>query len=473
MQHWAIYLTIGAFFLGSNALSNPKTNALFSSCGDANTHPELNGSLCAELTLPLSYDADLGDISIFIRHYPAPQEAQGNIWFLAGGPGESGAAFLARINFFRDIFPNHNLFIPDHRGTGFSSKLCESEESLESPAGLALAGAEWRSCFASLFENTKRAHEFTRQNAAQDIVTLITKTGPAQETFIYGVSYGTSLALEVGKRAGSVIDGLILDSLTPSPQDAQFGISYHSFNADRIGTALLERCAKTVHCPGGPNLPQDYQVFLANNGDMKISGVALRQYFGSLLDIPHARSLIPAIIDALIKEDKNRQAQLVMQADAHVATYYEGIVKFPQSPSSIPLVALISGSEGDTRPQLTLEDLEEEHRGLGFISAVPQHLVANTLPLYAATPAKQHQSLPPIFVIHGDLDPKTPHQGAIKHVERLEGQSQIQMMTVKDAPHGIFLSSPSCLKGPLQKFIANPETILPTTCVPTETDLDF
>lgn len=472
MRCWTRFLLISVFSLNMSAPSNAKEEAPFSSCADAETFAELNNSLCKTIAVPLSYEANMGEVSIFVRQYPARQKARGNIWFLAGGPGESGATFLAHIELFREIFPNHNLLIPDHRGTGFSSKLCEPEETAESPAGLALEGVEWRSCFGSIFENIERAHQFTRQNAAQDIITLIAKSAPVEETFIYGVSYGTSLALEVGKIAGDVLDGLILDSLTASYEDKEFGISYHSFNADHVGTALLNRCAENVNCPGGPQLLQNYKAFLSDNEGQEISGVELRQYLGSLLDIPHARTLIPAIIDTLIRGDEKVQ-QLVTQANAYTASYYREVLKFPQSPGSIPLVALISGSEDDARPSLTMEELEKEHQSLGFTSAVPRHLVSNSLPLYATSPSMQNQSLPPIFVMHGSLDPKTPYEGAKKHVERLGEHRQVQMMTIIDAPHGVFLSSPSCLKDPLQTFIADPLAALPTSCMPDEADLNF
>jgi len=62
---------------------------------------------------------------------------------IAGGPGESGASFYGMVAELRTTFPGLDLIMPDHRGTGFSTRMCPDEEAPGSPEGGALAGAEW------------------------------------------------------------------------------------------------------------------------------------------------------------------------------------------------------------------------------------------------------------------------------------------------------------------------------------------
>jgi len=122
--------------------------ASFIPCEDAGTHAALKGSLCARETAPMSHAADAAagggeQLTLFIRKFPAQGERRGTVWLVAGGPGESGASFYPFIDSLRRSFPGFDLLVPDHRGTGFSSRLCPLEESASSPGGMALSRVEW------------------------------------------------------------------------------------------------------------------------------------------------------------------------------------------------------------------------------------------------------------------------------------------------------------------------------------------
>ena len=86
---------------------------------------------------------------MFLRKFPAPRPAasRGTVWLVAGGPGESGASLYPMLPTLRRAFPGFDLVIPDHRGTGYSTRLCPQEEAVDSPGGMALAGAEWATFF--------------------------------------------------------------------------------------------------------------------------------------------------------------------------------------------------------------------------------------------------------------------------------------------------------------------------------------
>ncbi len=62
--------------------------------------------------------------------------------------------------------------------------------------------------------------------------------------------------------------------------------------------------------------------------------------------------------------------------------------------------------------------------------------------------------LPPVLVLHGDRDPKTPHVGALAHASLLQQAGTVQFVTVTGAPHYILLTAPTCAVASIQTFVA-------------------
>lgn len=188
----------------------------FGPCPVEAGHPELADSVCSVQTVALDPDAPDGEtIDLFVRKFPARTERAGEVWMLAGGPGEAGTSFYTKIADFRARFPGYDVLIPDHRGTGRSSRLCAGE-TLQSEAGTALAGAEFGPCFGEVWAQADRTTQFSMTHAARDLDTLMDRLGGDGERWVYAVSYGTGLALRFGQLHDAPVDGLILDSLVPA-----------------------------------------------------------------------------------------------------------------------------------------------------------------------------------------------------------------------------------------------------------------
>ena len=101
---------------------------VYAECDDASEYAGLSDSQCKFISAPLDYgNGDNEMISLFVRKFPTQKPSRGSVLLLAGGPGESGASYYADIDFFRDVFADFDLIVPDHRGTGYSTKLCEPE----------------------------------------------------------------------------------------------------------------------------------------------------------------------------------------------------------------------------------------------------------------------------------------------------------------------------------------------------------
>ncbi|MEL6361314.1 MAG: alpha/beta fold hydrolase [Pseudomonadota bacterium] len=441
-------------------------------CEDAADAAVLADSHCHAVTVPLSYDERDGEqISLFVRTFPALKERRGAVLLLAGGPGESGASFYADIAFFRDVFEHYELIIPDHRGTGYSSKLCEPEETPASEGGLNLVGEEWGTCFGQLYAAIDRTHAFNLENAAQDIATIIESLKLGDETYVYGVSYGTSLALAVAERTQANLTGIILDSLTPLPSDDQESLGYRSQITDQIGQQVLERCAAEPSCPLGSDAVQVYTNLLKRiDAGETIAGLDavpnrdLRQLLGQLLDVPSARGQIPSIIAAMVAGDDTAEARIGLAIETF-ETFLAPIVAFNQATASIPLTSLMSGSEFNTRKNLTSEQVAAEKTDLLFTSPLPNYLAIGQFPLYEPSILESPRTdLPPLLVLHGTLDPKTTYEGALRRVEVLRGLTDVHVVTLVDAPHAAYLTSQDCLRTPLRAFIADDEVLQTTDC---------
>jgi len=220
----------------------------FAPCEDVAHFPELGDSTCTAASVPLWHEAaaDGASIDLFVRRFPAaePANRRGEIWLVAGGPGEPGASLHPVLPTFRAAFPHHDLVLPDHRGTGGSERLCPEQESVESAAGVALAGEEWGPCIGGLHSDPDRVAAFSITQAAHDLSTLLERHRSDGEVLLYGVSYGTQLALRMLQVAPAALDGLILDGLVPPENAPQWDLSRRTAVVDEVGRAFLGEAAQ-------------------------------------------------------------------------------------------------------------------------------------------------------------------------------------------------------------------------------------
>ncbi|NEX94444.1 alpha/beta fold hydrolase [Caulobacter sp. 17J65-9] len=428
----------------------------FKPCADAAGDAALAGSLCARFSAPLSYaDPGRGQIDLFVREFPAKGRSKGQVWLVAGGPGESGATFYSMLATFRAAFPGYDLMVPDHRGTGFSTRLCPKEEAVDSEGGAALQGAEWATCFGSLETERERAHAFTITNAAQDLRRLVDRYGDRGKTWIYGVSYGTQLVLRTMAVAPPrKVDGIVLDSLVPPETTQTWDLSRRSAVVDEVGRKLLADCDAGPACReqlGGSAVAAMQAVVDDPKLAAAVPGGKPKLFFGALLDFPELRARIPSLLAALRAGD----AAPLVQAEQDLEALGAGLMRFPQSPSSIPLVAMISASENNARQGLTKAQVEAEAANYLFVSPLAGQLVGAASMAYPRDDAfgKPPARLPRLLVVQGDMDPKTPYAGAEAHVEALRAAGQVSLVKVGGAPHFVLFTAPDCFTRAVKPFV--------------------
>jgi pimeloyl-ACP methyl ester carboxylesterase len=424
------------------------------------------GSLCSGLNVPGNYDAQgraVGDadaMHVFVRKFaadvPAGKPAKGTLWLVAGGPGESGASLYSLLPTLRRSFPGFEFLIPDHRGTGHSSRLCKAEESEQSPGGRALAGAEWASCFKGINLMPEYAGQFSITTAARDLKALIEgERGKSKQppVYVYSVSYGTQLVLRTLQLGPLPVKGVIFDSLVPPQTDARWDLSQRSHVVNQVGMQVLARCDADAACHAALGEPAEalYRRVLDKAQAepallAKIPGKNLKNFLGSMLDVPAVRARIPYLLHDL---DRGGEAELAA-VRATLTEAAASLGSYPQSPLSIPLVSIISNSENNLQPSLrpnwTAADLDREEADLLLTSPLPRILLGGALPA----------KVPPTLVLQGTLDPKTPYAGAQAQVQALTQRKAgtVALATVQNAPHFILWTAPACFEQASTRFIA-------------------
>jgi pimeloyl-ACP methyl ester carboxylesterase len=178
----------------------------------------------------------------------------------------------------------------------------------------------------------------------------------------------------------------------------------------------------------------------------------LKLFFGRLLDFPLTRARLPWLIKDLANgKDVELDAigNLLKQSTVRFGQYR-------QSSPSIPLTMVISVSENTLRPDIDVAQVKAEDARLLFTSDLPTYLAApSAYPVYAkdAWFGKEPNRFPPMLVLQGRLDPKTPYAGALLHINALRAHGDVQLVTVPDAPHFILAFAPTCFEQATRAFV--------------------
>jgi len=173
------------------------------------------GLQCGSLEVPLDRSGRLsGSIRLAaVRRVAAANPAQTAVVALAGGPGQAATPLTA--DFAAIMAPalgTRDLLVFDQRGTGASTRLtCRL-------SGRTLTDAAGR-CAREL---GPRRGQFTTAASVEDLEALRAASG-YERLVLYGVSYGTKVALDYAARHPARVEALVLDSvvLPPGPDTLQ------------------------------------------------------------------------------------------------------------------------------------------------------------------------------------------------------------------------------------------------------------
>ncbi len=174
--------------------------------------------------------------------------------FLEGGPGGSAVATLS--NFATSpMLENRDIIVFDQRGAGKSEPSLNCPEREEAVL-LDLTRAEPHSVeLAAMREAIKACKDrlesegvdlegYDTEESASDVADL-RKALELDEWNLYGVSYGTRLALATMRSHPEGIRSVVLDSVYPTDDG---GLDYLTTGADAAFERLFDACAADVDC---------------------------------------------------------------------------------------------------------------------------------------------------------------------------------------------------------------------------------
>lgn len=250
------------------------------------------------------------------------------IIYLEGGPGGSGTYYDTWMDV---LLKNHDLILLDQRGTGYSEPTLNCPEIEQ--AGGENDGEAQKACRARLVNEGIDLSAYNSAESAADIDELRRSLGIEKWT-LYGISYGTRLALTIMRDHPEGVQTAIIDGVYP-PQVNAF--EEEGPNGLKAFNVLFDGCAADVRCARAfPKLrenfyetvarldadPATYQATDPETGDKSESTLDGNTLVDRLFQALYNTSIIPMLPSAL---------------DAASAGDYE------------EMDALFSGSEGARR----------------------------------------------------------------------------------------------------------------------------
>ena len=180
-----------------------------SPCPDAT-----NGVQCGTVDVPLDRTGSFaGTIPLHVEVLPATGLPRGTMFLIAGGPGQGSASAYgldgAGAAEMQNMFPGYTLVAFDNRGTGKSGLIncpglqASTVSTIERDAGLA------RDCAAII--GPSRQFYATRDHA-EDMESVRVALGLGR-IGLFGVSYGTKLAVAYAYAHPSAVERIVLDSV--------------------------------------------------------------------------------------------------------------------------------------------------------------------------------------------------------------------------------------------------------------------
>jgi len=339
-------------------------------------------------------------VAIFKANSSSKNEAP--IYLLAGGPGQSATESFSNLpEAFRRLRRSHDIVLMDQRGTGESHPLrCvqESDSKWELTWNEQLSMTTTRNC-VDRWRSTTDLTAYTTDAAAEDLEAVRKALGH-KKIILFGVSYGTRLALRylalhpesVEKQ---ILEGVLSPAVNITKTDSSMKSSIKSIAA---------LCRQDVDCQKYGDPWKHYQKLL-ETWSKKPKARLMDPRSGQWKDV----TLRPEILDNFIN------MLLYSPVDMSVVP---PILLAASKGDLAPLMAKAFGSNFGVYDGLQyLLICAEDYRDMGPPETPSQKLLAEVCQLLppSTLPAEfrlQPPSAVPTLMLSGSLDPVTPpHYG--------------------------------------------------------------
>jgi pimeloyl-ACP methyl ester carboxylesterase len=412
--------------------SEREPGALLSPCPgfvETGKPPLVQGAECGELLVYENTDAQSGaQIALNIMRLPAvnPMPKTDPLFIIAGGPGQSAVDIAEQLFYvFNEVRKNRDIVFVDQRGTGKSSPLnCTQLDDIDQQLPLAQQKTTMldglRECATGY---GARLEFYTTPYAVQDLDAVRRALG-YQQLNLWGVSYGTRVALEYMRRYPESVRTSILDGVAPVTMALPWTTEVDALAALE---KIQQQCLQLDDC-------------VRRYGDLlvKANAIADRLYAQAIeVETAHPRTRLPYRVNmnhqtfagvvrmALYSRDLTRMLPLAIH-EAYEQDYklISALISLAESRSGFSGISLgmhytVICNEDYAYYHATAEPISENFLRLGQIENF--HEVCAFWPQYNVP--EEYFSSPrgdtPTLLLSGARDPVTPPRWAEATMEKL------------------------------------------------------
>ncbi len=419
------------------------------------------------------------------------------VLFLNGGPGGSAWLTADGIAMWRDWQQHYtqdqrDLIVYDQRGVGLSqpaiacpefsaSAMANLDRDLSGKQELNLLQTALQQCYQRLQADNIDLSAFNTPNNTQDVGDLMASIG-GQQWNLYGVSYGTRLALSILRTYPEYIRSTVLDSVYPPEKNA---ILAPPLLFDSALTRLFKSCEQHQACRETfPDLPTAFLEALGQLATQPLSTVVPVGETSELtpIVITQARFLYILFQSLYSREligDLPRMIESVRHAESDALVIPAAIFVEMLTDDSFSDAVNLSVDCADSDKQVTEADFlaqlstaQQQNPNLAsFFAAQWQHRPCAIWPV-ADSGADFRQpvssDIPSLFLA-GAYDPVTPPNWTKETAARF---SQSYFFLFDDIGHGV-LGSQACADRLMIHFLANPTEKPVDECLKLPLEIEF
>jgi pimeloyl-ACP methyl ester carboxylesterase len=443
---------------------------------------------CGWLEVPADRsDPAKGEVRIHVAVFESPglDPAPDPVVFLQGGPGGFALENLQMMfeTSFGHLLADRDVIIYDQRGVGYSEPALACPEMAElrseivgvdvpddEAALLRLEAIE--DCHNRLVASGVDLAAYTSAASADDLVDLREALG-ISEWNLYGISYGTRLALTVMRDHPEGIRSVILDSAYPPDVDL---IADTPENLDRSLRALFDGCAADDDCAAAyPDLEADFYALLRELDEEPLrapvadvaSGVSYEAVFdGSAFGgvvfggLYHAQIIpdLPRMISDTAAGDTFLLSSVASSVWAGSGFVSFGMQISVQCSEEVPFTSRGALNEVLGRhPELAVVFLGSPNLGPGVFDVCDLWGIP-------PQPAEENEAVVsdiPSLVLAGEFDPVTPPSWGERAAGTLGAATFVEFPGAGHGPS----ASLECPQSVLREFLADPDGRLETGCI--------
>jgi pimeloyl-ACP methyl ester carboxylesterase len=428
------------------------------------------GYECAHVDVPLDRSGAVpGTVSLAVSRVPAASNPGHTATLaLAGGPGQ--AALALTQDFARVLAPaiaNRDLLVYDQRGTGLSGALDCS--ALHTIVG-AIDGA--RSCASQI----GAARGFYRTSDTVEDIEALRVAGGYDKLVLFGVSYGTKVALAYAAAHPANVEKLVLDSVVlPEGPDP-----FQRSTLSSVPRVLADLCAGGACAAATPDVDGDLARVAAKLRASPLRGTVItaggkrstyQMRQTGLLDIllagdvnPTLRAELPGSIRAALRGDPAPLLRLSVRS--------EGLTTGHQLPGgdSDALFLATTCEEAPFQWTRTADAAQRAQEIVAVANQIPRTqlgpfspraaIQGGTIPFCLGWPNAAPAPAPPgplptvpTLVLDGQMDLRTPFEDASQIPSRIPGATVVE---VPYTGHSVVASDQSsCAANSLAAFFAD------------------